>query len=801
LLPALVEAQPPAPEPTERELALQLAQSGDLTGAREELQRLHLDAADGSPEATELRHDLARIEALNGNHAAAVDLIDPTPLSDQPDDVLAVYAESLHLSGNLDEAVVAYRQLAGRQPEDPKAALGMFYALMDTNHFDEAARQLENNRHRIDEKSLAFATAYLATAQKQRLSALREYNRVLKVEPGNRQALRGKALSALALGAPWQALAISEQYPGVLSEEEHQRVVLDTAAMQLRWSSVTAADQAEQIATTETAIDVQDDVLGSRDLAELDVNNPIERALLFDRIVALQQRFEMSEAIDLFEATVSRIDDPDQLPLYVLKVAGDAHLYLRQPIEARDLYLEALNRDPSHYPSRMGLFFAYSDYGEHEKAQALLDQTLETQPAWIRPTPRIWLQNPAFANATQVKAVSPAYAGDYDTSLDQLDDLLAIAPASHSTRVSRAQVLRWRGWPRAAQIEVGRTLGEVPGNVYAGTTNAHTLMDVYRFEEAGIAVSGLDQTASHDPGVRSVVRRWQLHRRPELITEASFRSSDGDAVGTDEWRINTLIFSSPIADNYRVFAHDFIQNAEFSEGTGRDHRLGVGVEYRESGVRLASELSTGFEQNTKAGLSLDGDWQIDDFWSITGRLAANSQEVPLRGTRVGVRGDEITLGGAYRWHEARRLAGRAMMLDMNDGNRRQSLDINFTQRLRNGARHRLHGLLEGYTSSNTEENTIYFNPESDWSVAAGLEHEWVVHRRYERGLVQKLGFDLGNYWQSGYGSGTTWTIRFEHGWQFSDALSLNYGASTGVRIYDGEKENTNALFFSLVARL
>jgi poly-beta-1,6 N-acetyl-D-glucosamine export porin PgaA len=795
------ESTAPAETSSEHAAAVQLARSGELDQALVELNRLYSNAPENSAEAVALRHDLGIVHAWNGNHGEAVRLLGATPIDDQPDHVLSIYAESLHLTSQLEDAATAYRLLAQRQPDNPQPALGVFYVLMDDNRFDEAALELERISERFDDPSVSFATAYLANTQEGQLTALREYNKVLRADPGNRQALRGKALSALALGAPWQALAISRQHPGVLTDVEHQRLVLDTAAMQLRWGAVTARDQAEALATTRSAIGAQNTVLGARMLDELDVSHPVERALLFDRIVALQQNFEMEQAIELFESTKARLDDPALLPVYVLKSAGDAHLYQQEPAAARALYLQALERDPDHFPAQIGLFFAYSDYGEHEKAQAVLEEALAAQPAWIRPTERIWLENPAYASATELHAISPAYTGNYDQSLARLDELLAIAPASQSARVSRAQVMRWRGWPRAALLEAGRTLGEAPDNVYAGTTHAHTLMDVYRFEEAGDAVSSLDQSASHDPGVRTVMRRWHLHKRPELLTEAYFRNSDGDAEGTDEWHLDTRVYSAPIAGDFRIYAHDLFRTAEFAEGTGRDHRLGVGVEWRQSGIRLATELSTGFEDNDKAGLAIDGSWQIDDFWFVDGQLAANSVQVPLRATRIGVRGDEITLGGGYRWHEARQLSGRVMLLDMDDGNLRQSLGLDYRQRLRNGNRHRFNGLLEAYTSSNSEEDRIYFNPESDWSLAAGLEHEWVIHQRYDRSLVQKLGVDLGTYWQSGYGSGSTWTLRFQHDWMISDALSLGYGASTGSRIYDGNREHTNVLFFSLVARL
>ena len=73
----------------------------------------------------------------------------------------------------------------------------------------------------------------------------------------------------------------------------------------------------------------------------------------------------------------------------------------------------------------------------------------------------------------------------------------------------------------------------------------------------------------------------------------------------------------------------------------------------------------------------------------------------------------------------------------------------------------------------------------------------MIFRRYDRSLVQKIGADLGNYWQEDYGSGLTWTLRVEHDWQLSDRISLSYGVHTGSQVYDGDAESVAALFLSM----
>ena len=100
--------------PPDHAAAVRLARAGEIEAAIEALNRLYARYPEESPEATPLRHDLAIVHTWDGNHAEAVRLIRPTPVDDQPTHVLAVYAESLHLTGELEEAVNAARQAMAR---------------------------------------------------------------------------------------------------------------------------------------------------------------------------------------------------------------------------------------------------------------------------------------------------------------------------------------------------------------------------------------------------------------------------------------------------------------------------------------------------------------------------------------------------------------------------------------------------------------------------------------------------------------------------------------------------------------
>jgi biofilm PGA synthesis protein PgaA len=777
--------------------AVDLARSGAFPSAIEHLEILYSKAQPGSTEATSLRHDLGVVYSWNGDHERATALLSETPLAEQPEYVLASYADSQHHLDQFDDAAETFRTWQKRFPENLKASIGLFYTLMDADRREDAAKQLVYLQSHFGDPAVHFAEAYLARGNGAYLEALHHYSKVLESDPDNSEALRGKALTALDLGAPWQAKAIAEEHPGVLTDQEFERALLDTAAFQLRWSSQVATTPTEQAFLSRQADIVHEQLIPDDSQDQATKGDPIDRALLFDRIFALTRRYEMAAAIELFERDALQQFSSPEIPTYVLTAVADAYLYLERPFEALELYQEVLRRESDNRRAMVGTFYAQNDVGNYDDADLVLQSLLSGEPAWIRPTDNIWLENPRYADAVRLNAISPAYWGDYRAALERIDELLSIAPADASARTARANVLRWQGWPRAALGEANRTLAAEPQNVGAHTVRFHALMDLYRFDEAQTQLKGLEGYALFDPGVRNASERWTLHSRPELISHGSYAKSDGIAIASDEWVLDTYLYSSPLRTNFRLFAHDLIRKAEFVEGVGRDHRLGAGAEYRRSGIRLMTELSGGFDDNTDPGLSLDGEWRITDRWLTGGRVAINSSSVPLRATRIGIRGNEASLTASRLWHERRAATLTGAVIDMDDGNLRQSLTGGYIHPLLTRPRQQLDGRINVYTSKNNGGDRIYFNPERDRSISLGIDHRWLIYTRYDRSLTQTIGIDIGNYWQRNYGDGTIWTLRLEHDWRLSNRLGLSYGANTGVRIYDGDEENVAALSVTL----
>lgn len=171
--------------------------------------------------------------------------------------------------------------------------------------------------------------------------------------------------------------------------------------------------------------------------------------------------------------------------------------------------------------------------------------------------------------------------------------------------------------------------------------------------------------------------------------------------------------------------------------------------------------------------------------------------MPLRAVRIGVRGDRLELGGRWRWNESTEAGAGLGLLDLDDGNTRRWLQGDASLRLANLPRHKLRMTARAYASHNSETGRVYFNPASDRELGTGLVHDWRLFRRYDRGLTQRLGVELGHYHQQGFGGGAVWTLFIEHRWQLGARTAVRYGVRTGGRRYDGEREHAAAAFAAL----
>jgi biofilm PGA synthesis protein PgaA len=136
-------------------------------------------------------------------------------------------------------------------------------------------------------------------------------------------------------------------------------------------------------------------------------------------------------------------------------------------------------------------------------------------------------------------------------------------------------------------------------------------------------------------------------------------------------------------------------------------------------------------------------------------------------------------------------------MDFSDGNFRRSLAASLEQRLLTLPIYKLTGIADLYASANSRNDTIYFNPDHDFSAALTLDNLHRLYRRYDRVFSHRLALTLGNYWQKDFADDYLAGAAYEHIWETADRFELVYGFSRFRRVYDGLPEYQNYFYSRL----
>ena len=778
VLPCWAQNPPQPPSPPLNEAQLQ------------RLQRLK-EQADRNPGSKPFLYDY--MQALEEAHrdAELLALLPRVDLSSAPPAVLVRLGRAANNQKRFSVAADIFRAALRQAPERSDAIAGLSYALIDDGKPGEAIELLESHRKAMwHQVALLRAYAEALRTQREHTQALAVYERILALDPGNRDAQRNRIFTVARLGASHRALELAQASPGLLTNEELLSLRSERAAIATRWGAAGDQDAPGRFALTDAAL-AQNEQLLKDAVAPGDAANATRRRLQFDRIVLLRNRVRMREAADLFESLVR--DGVDVAP-YAQIAAADAYLYLRQPEKARDLFLQAQSRGENNFGAQVGLFYAYSDAEQHKPAIEQIDKVTAGTPKQINAySPLTVADNPDYASAMTTAGAARGYQDRLCEAQRRLEDFRDLAPWNMEGREKLAAVYSARGWPRRAEQEQLWILGAEPRNRAARIGLADNLRELRDWEPAQREAAALEDEYPEDRQVQRVGRLWRIHQMRELQVEAGTGDSSGSGgpLGSREHQIETHLYSAPIDRDWRAFLHQFEAQASFPSGDGFRRRIGAGAEYRIRDWRASAEVNESYDDESDVGLSLAGDWWANDQWNFEVAADTSSNDIPLRGRSTGVRGWSLRAGATYRVSESRSFSAGVQNIDFSDGNRREILSGSATQRLITGPVYKLDAMLGLYTSRNSLAGAAYFNPESDFDANVTLIGEQRLWRRYERSFVHRLYLSIGQYDQKNFGSGPTRGIRYEHEWNFDDRLSLLYGAQRTLHPYDGLGEYAN----------
>lgn len=716
----------------------------------------------------------------------------PSNTSDEiSEQALAVLAKQARQSGDFVQALQHYERLIVRNPHyvDYKIA----HALVQIDRQAYALADAEMSALKASHANYAEllnAQLYLGQQTHSAIKILDASQRLLALNPKDAAMAGTLASAASDLGATSQAKALQQQYG--FASNATQPLQASHAAAYVRWGGFDPIDPKQPYADTDQALIALDRACQC-DWTAVDVNDIAKRKLVFDRMLALRDRHRAPEVVAHYQQLQAHTIE---IPVYALRAVADSYLELREPEQALAVLDAILLKEPNEYNSQLDKFYALIELERFDEATRHIQTITVQEPSYLNrndnPTVR---QNGKKFQADTVAAMGMAYGDDLAGSEKALTSLQHIGPSNQQLSNHLANIWRWRGWLDLAGKTYQDNLTKEPDDIQAKYGLAHTYLDGRDWALADKEIKALNGFITpDDPALKELNQRWALHQKRQFITDFNTGKSSGAAIGSRTSGINTWLYSAPFNDNYRVYANADYHRATFPEGNGNVLAPAVGLEYRSHDWLVASQLGLVTQDGHGATGGVRASYRANDYWLFDSEVAFNSQQMPVRGQRVGKQGDLINAGLTYRWSELTQVSAAVCYMNMSDGNNRQSLQLTWDNRIYNAPHYKAYVRAEASASRNSINNASYFNPKSDTALGATLRQDWLTWRRYDSSFTQRLILGMGTYQQQNFGSDGTWSVSYSHEWDINRWLNVEYGIARRGQPYDGVKEYRNSLF-------
>ncbi len=613
---------------------------------------------------------------------------------------------------------------------------------------------------------------------------------IIEQQPDNREARKAAWRAAMHLGLFDQAAALSAP----LTAGEQRAMEGDRIALEIRYGIIDrdTLRGPERFLRLDRALTATD-ALAAEFFAGRAPDAEDKRRLT-DRLSALAARRCAADAVRLYE-TLRERDLP--VPLWAERDVAGSYLELRRPQPAVELYSRVVAANPDDFDANLGLFFALVETEQLDVATAHIDQYAARLPERRHRDGRYNGERLSADIAADRVRIFADRLAEAEMRIEQRH---ATTPFNAEARQSSASLALARGWPKTGEEMLLRTLGADPINPSLHADLAETRLNLQDWPAARASLADALDLDAENGAVRRARESFALHDRFELYVEAGYgEGSDVNYFGSRDWSIDSFLYSPPIKERWRIFAHNYSAGADFYGDTQTWIRTGAGAEWRWQDWRLTGEANGG--SGVKAGATGTVRWKPDDHWTFYGAAESVTNQIPLRAVADGIYANRASLGADWRQHESRKLSVGVAASDFSDGNLRESLNAAWFERWYSGPQWMLETTLGADASRNSLETSVnYFNPASDRSLWLTAAVENLTWRNYDRSFRQRLALTGGNYWQENYPSGAIEAIEYGHRWELERDLSLRYNIGRLLRPYDGEREGRTYANLTLLWR-
>ncbi|HEX2519365.1 MAG TPA: poly-beta-1,6 N-acetyl-D-glucosamine export porin PgaA, partial [Castellaniella sp.] len=506
-----------------------------------------------------------------------------------------------------NNAITLFQQGERRFHNQPAFTYGHIMTLADAGRTDDAirgGRQLVTQQPRNADSHLALDYAYVQAGQP--YAALEQASQAYDLAPAKPYVMRAYILAQQRAQLPQAALRMAQAHPGVMDPAQTRSLQADVAAQLTRAASADSRGEASRFALADQALSMYDRLIAEWRTLGPAAQADVQRAEA-DRLQALHARRRMRDVVTSYDAMRA---NGTPVPSYVLGDVASAYLYLHQPEKAAPLFQQSLATIPQNHASanrladQSGLFYALTESNQDDAANAGMDRAIQEQPIWnyYKGTP-VREPNPLRIDAELTRAQGYLYESDSVRAQQTLDQMVAAAPDNTNIRTVRAGVYRVRDLPRHAERDLKIAESQMPRSIGVEVGQAETALALQEWHQAKLLRDDVVARDPEDTTVQRLAREWDVHNMAEWrMTASRGVTTNSPVLGSHDWNLDTVLYSPPIDENWRVFAGTGYSQGEFDEGSGYYGWARAGAEWRSRDVTAQAEVSGNrYGYGTKTG--------------------------------------------------------------------------------------------------------------------------------------------------------------------------------------------------------
>ena len=621
-----------------------------------------------------------------------------------------------------------------------------------------------------------------------------------------RDQVRRQVFELAGAGSPQLALEQAKQRPDSFTVKDLLQIEALVVASEVHWGrqQALASDDADRLAQTTAALKHTDALLAR--IPDGDDYADVRRSVQAERVEALEGLGRMKDAITQYEALLPA-NEP--LPARTYAAAGDAYTYLDSPKQAARAYELALKTPldpikPSTEPHALkridieeGLFFSYLDQGHFDQAKAFLQSIKKTTPVYADLSDDPEEVSEDYGRVKKLEAQYLLYTNRTKEGVAALDELRKDAPFDPSLVSARSDAALVQERPHQAEKLYQDTLVDHPGDIETLAGLGKTEIELNQYDRAAAINAEFTDRFPDSNTVKNFQRDFEAYQSPQLIVEGNGQKGNSTLADND-WGVDTQLYSQPIANYWRVFAHQFSGRADTGDGASVSRiRNGVGGDFRYYGWDAAAEVDHSTGPTGYTGVAGTVAFQPNDHWKFSTGIDTNDNSLPWKAYQAGITGRTASADARYQFDDYRYFDLGYGVSRYSDTNLHQQWNGTWYERLFNTPKYEISTWVDLDTNGNTLANTAYFNPHRDMTAQITTMFQWTPWRNVDRQFSQRVYATVGGYRQTDIGNSMLWEVRLEQAWQLGTHSSLAYGVGVASQRFDHSRETSKLIYLNL----